>query len=96
MGTNAEWVVGLGPLVEPAFLLWLEVHHTGPFTLSDTIHKCGVGVGLKLPVCSLEVQSSNQVPFLSCFIRIMFMELPGALECRRLARISDTAPPLQK
>ena len=55
------------------------------------IHKCGIGVGLELTVCSLEVQCSNHVSFLYCSTRIKYLELPLSLEYKRLTRIPNTA-----
>lgn len=96
--TDAEWGVGLGPLAEPLFLHWLEVHFTGHFIYDpSTAHpQMWTWGGLKLTICSLEVQSSNHVSSLYCFTRIKHLELPLVLEHRKLARIPNSAPPIEQ
>ena len=61
------------------------------------IHQCAIGVGLELTVCSLEGLSCDHVPFLCRSTRIKYLQLPLALEHKRLARIPNfVTPPLPR
>lgn len=94
-----DGMLGRGLWLEPLFLHWLEVHHPGPFTLFMVQHHKAINVVLGWGLSSQFVpwESNALSRFLSyCSTMIKYLELPLALEHRRLARIPNSAPSSQK